>query len=103
MLDMYGGMDMSLNRSVCIYLGHKKSQQTLEKDNFVDNGTVLCSVLPCINGSDDIVVIYKTERIYIYYQNGKKVETIMTQAQLNPKRRFIPYTNNLAVIHELKK
>ena len=65
--------------------------------------TVLCSVLPFINSGDDIVVIYKTERIYIYYQNGKKVETIMTQAQLNPKRRFIPYTNSLAVIHELKK
>ena len=65
--------------------------------------TVLCSVLPFINSGDDIVVIYTTERIYIYYLNGKKVETIMTPAQLNPKRRFIPYTNSLAVIHELKK
>ena len=74
MLDMYGAMDMSLNRSVCIYLGHKKSQQTLEKDNFVDNGTVLCNVLLCIKCGDDIMVIYTTERIYLYYLNGQKVE-----------------------------
>ena len=103
MLDMYGAMDMSLNRSVCIYLGHKKSRQTLEKDHFVDNGTVLCNVLLCINSGDDIVVIYTTERIYLYYLNRQKVETIMTPGQLNPKRRFIPYTNSLIAIHELKK
>ena len=75
----------------------------MDKYSFVGNGIVLCNVLPCINGGDDIVVIYKTERIYIYYLNGKKMETIMTPAQLNPKRRSIPYTNSLAVIHELKK
>ncbi|KAK4739089.1 hypothetical protein R3W88_002786 [Solanum pinnatisectum] len=102
MLDIYGGMDMSLNRSVCINLGHKKSRQTLEEDPFIDNGTVLCSVLPCINSGDDIVVIYTTERIYLYYLRGQKVETFMTPGQLNPKRRFIPYTNSLAAIHELK-
>ena len=73
MLDMYGAMDMSLNRSVYIYLEHKKSRQTLEKP-FVDNGTVLCNVLPSINSGDDIVVIYPTERIYLYYLNGQKVE-----------------------------
>ncbi|XP_049386011.1 uncharacterized protein LOC125850171 isoform X1 [Solanum stenotomum] len=102
MLDIYGGMDMSLNHSVCINLGHKKSRQTLEKDPFIDNGTVLCSVLPCINCGDDIVVICTTERIYLYYLSGQKVETFMTPGQLNPKRRFIPYTNSLAAIHELK-
>ena len=94
---------MSLNRSVCVNLGDKKSRQTLEKDPFVDNDTVLCSVLPFINSGDEIVVIYKTERIYLYYLNGQKVETIITLGQLNPKRRFIPYTNSLAAIHELKK
>ena len=73
MLDMYGAMDMSLNHSVYIYLEHKKSRQTLEKP-FVDNGTVLCDALPCINSGDDIVVIYTTERIYLYYLNGQKVE-----------------------------
>uniref|UniRef100_M1D5R2 Uncharacterized protein n=2 Tax=Solanum TaxID=4107 RepID=M1D5R2_SOLTU len=102
MLDIYGGMDMSLNHSVCINLGHKKSRQTLEEDPFIDNGTVLCSVLPCINSGDDIVVICTTERIYLYYLSGQKVETFMTPGQLNPKRRFIPYTNSLAAIHELK-
>ena len=55
MFDMNGGMDMSLNHNVCVNLGHKKSRQTLEKDLFVDNGNVLCSVLPCINSGDDIV------------------------------------------------
>ena len=30
MLDMQGGMDMSLNRSVCVNLGDKKFRQTLE-------------------------------------------------------------------------
>ncbi|XP_049351420.1 F-box protein At5g07610-like [Solanum verrucosum] len=102
MLDIYGGMDMSLNHSVCINLGHKKSCQTLEEDPFIDNGTVLCSVLPCINSGDDIVVICTTERIYLYYLSGQKVETFMTPGQLNPKRRFIPYTNSLAAIHDLK-
>ena len=93
---------MSLNRSVCVNLGDKKSMQTLEKDPFVDNDTVLCSVLPFINSGDDIVVIYTTERIYLYYLNRQKVETIMTPGQLNPKRRFIPDTNRRVVIHELK-
>ena len=74
MFDMYGALHMSLNRSVCIYLGHKKSRQTLEKDPFVDNGTMLCNVLPSINSGDDIVAIYTTERIYLYYLNGQKVE-----------------------------
>ena len=89
MLDMYGGMDMSVNCSVCVNLGHKKSRQTLEKHPFVDNRIVLCSVLPCINSGNDIVVIYTIERIYLYYLNRKKVETMMTPGQLNPKRRFI--------------
>ena len=71
-------MDMSVNRSVCVNLGDKKSMQTLEKDPFVDSDTVLCSVLPFINSGDDIVVIYTTERIYLYYLNRQKVETIMT-------------------------
>ncbi|KAL3381710.1 hypothetical protein AABB24_001695 [Solanum stoloniferum] len=102
MLDIYGGMDMSLNHSVCINLRHKKSRQTLEEGPFIDNGTVLCSVLPCINSGDDIVVICTTERIYLYNLSGQKVETFMTPGQLNPKRRFIPYTNSLAAIHELK-
>ena len=48
---------MSLNRSVCVNLGDKKSRQTLEKDPFVDNYIVLCSVLPFIKSGDDIVVI----------------------------------------------
>ena len=65
---------MSLNRSLCVNLGDKKSRQTLEKDPFVDNGTVLCNVLPCKNSGDYIVVIYITERIYLYYLNGQKVE-----------------------------
>ena len=72
-LDMYGAMDMSLNRSVYIYLEHKKSRQTLEKP-FVDNCTILCDALPCINSGDDIVVIYTPERIHLYYLNGQKVE-----------------------------
>ena len=102
MLDIYGGMDMILNRSVCVNLGHKKSRQALKRDLFIDNGNLLCNVLPCINSGDDIVVIWTTERIYLYYLNGQRVETIMTPGQLNPKRRFMPYTNSLAVIHELK-
>ena len=48
---------MSLYRSVCVNLGDKKSRQTLEKDPFVDNDIVLCSVLPFINNGDDIVLI----------------------------------------------
>ena len=65
---------MSLNCSVCVNLGDKKSRQTLEKYPFVNNDTVLCSVLPFINSGDDIVVIYTTERIHLYYLNGQKVE-----------------------------
>ena len=74
MLDMYGGMDMSVNCSVCVNLRHKKSRQTLEKHPFVDSRTVLRNVLPCINSGNDIVVIYTIERIYLYYLNGQKVE-----------------------------
>ncbi|XP_055816927.1 uncharacterized protein LOC129886311 [Solanum dulcamara] len=102
MLDIYGGMDMSLNRSVCVNLGHKKSRQALEKDPFIDNGTVPCSVLPCINSGEDIVVICTTERIYLYYLNGQKVQTLMTPGKPNPQRRFIPYINSLVMLHELK-
>ena len=94
---------MSLNRSVCVNLGDKKSRQTLEKDPFVDNYIGLCSVLPFIKSGDDIVVIYTTERTYLYYLNGQKLETFITPGQLNPKRRFIPDTNRLVAIHELKK
>lgn len=101
-VDIYGGMDMSLKRSECVNLGHKKSCRALEKNPVVDNGTVLCRVLPCINSGDDMVVICTTERIYLYHLIGQRVETLMTPGQLNPQRRFIPYTNSLAMLHELK-
>ncbi|MCE2055374.1 hypothetical protein HAX54_042492 [Datura stramonium] len=102
-------MDMSLKRSVCVNLGHKKSRQTFGEVPSVDSGTVSCRVLPCscrvlpcMNSADDIVVIYTTERIYLYHLREQNVATLMTPGQLNPQRRFIPYTNSLALLHELK-
>lgn len=102
-LDIYGGMDMSLKRSVCVNLGHKKSFQAFDKIPFVDSGTVSCTILPCFDNADDIVVIYTTERIYLYHLREQKVETLMTPGQLNPQRRFIPYINSLVMLHEPKK
>ncbi|CAN4108611.1 unnamed protein product [Withania somnifera] len=82
-LYIYGGVDMSLKRSICINLGHKKSSQAFEKIPFIDNVTVFCRVLTCFNSADDIV-------------------TLMSPGQLNPQRRFILYINNLVRLHELK-
>lgn len=101
MLDIYGGVDMSLHRSVCVNLGHKKSRKALEKDAFIHNN-VSCNVLPCDNSGDDIVVICSAERIYLYHLSGQKVETLMTSRQLNPQGRFTSYINSLVMLHELK-
>ncbi|KAK6804810.1 hypothetical protein RDI58_002594 [Solanum bulbocastanum] len=59
-LDIYGGMYMSLN-----------------------------TFIPCFNNADDIVVIYTNERIYLYHLREQKVEALRTPGQLNPQRRFI--------------
>ncbi|PHT41111.1 hypothetical protein CQW23_19965 [Capsicum baccatum] len=88
-VDIYGGMDMSLKHSECINLGHKKSCRVLEENPVVNNSTVSCSVLPCLNRGDDMVVIYTIERMYLCHLIGQRVETVMIPGQLNPARRFI--------------
>lgn len=100
-LDIYGGMYMSLKNSVSINLGHNKSWRAFEKNASIENSTLSCSVLPCFNNSDDIVVIYTDERIYLYHLREQKVKDLKTPRQLNPQRRFIPYINTLVMLHEL--
>ena len=75
LLDMYGGMDMSMNCTVWVNLGRKKSRQTFEKYPFVDNGTVLCNVLSCINSGDlqnwkDIYLLPEWEEGGDYYDSS---------------------------------
>ncbi|CAN4108612.1 unnamed protein product [Withania somnifera] len=101
-LDIYEGIDLSLKRCVCVNLGHKKSRGASEKNPCIDEGTVSCSVLPCFNSADDMVVICTSERIYLYHLSGQKVETLPSPGQVNPQRRFIPYINSLVTLHELK-
>ncbi|KAM3290410.1 hypothetical protein P3S67_018699 [Capsicum chacoense] len=90
-LDIYGGMDMSLKRCVAVNLGHNKSCRALEENP----GTVPCSVLPCVNSGDDIVVIYTTERIYLYHLRQQKVEILNSPGQLNPQRSLVTLHDEL--------
>ncbi|XP_059281610.1 F-box protein At5g07610-like isoform X1 [Lycium ferocissimum] len=87
LIDIYQGMEMILRRSVSINLG-------------VDRGfTQACEVLTCVNS--DAVAIHVGGFIYFYHIRQQKVEFITSPCATGPGKKFLPYINSLAMLHEL--
>ncbi|KAH0696444.1 hypothetical protein KY290_013806 [Solanum tuberosum] len=82
LIDIYQGMEMSLNRSVSINLGPERSL------------TYACKVLPCVNS--DAVAIQVREHIYLYHIREQKVESIASPNACGSAKKFLPYINSLA-------
>ncbi|XP_009799536.1 F-box protein At3g26010-like [Nicotiana tabacum] len=97
-IDIYGGMDMSLKRSVSVNLGSKKprTDQVCRIPNDPCS-LVCCEILPCIDS--DTVVIHTDEKIYFYHLKGQKVETVVSPGPVDYNKRFLPYINSLAMVH----
>lgn len=70
LIDIYGGVDMSLKRSVSVNLGSKEPHTRvfgMPKDE-------CCEVLPCTDC--DTVVIHTDKKVYFYHLREHKVETL---------------------------
>ncbi|PHU27007.1 hypothetical protein BC332_05339 [Capsicum chinense] len=94
-IDIYGGVDMSLKRSVSVNLGRKRSHAQafgwwIPKDE-------CCEVLPCTD--TDSVVIHKDKMIYFYHLREQKVETLCSLGRVDTHKRFLPYINSLVMVH----
>ncbi|CAN4123587.1 unnamed protein product [Withania somnifera] len=89
LIDIYQGMEMSLKRSVSINLGTDRSY------------TQACKVLPCVNS--DAVAIQAGRYIYFYHIREQKIECIERSCAMDRAKKFLPYINSLAMLHELKE
>lgn len=89
LIDIHQGMEMSLKRSVSINLGPDRSY------------TQACKVLPCVNS--DAVAINAGRFIYFYHIKEQKVESIDSPGAMGPSKKFLPYLNSVAMLHELKE
>ncbi|PHT89019.1 hypothetical protein T459_04132 [Capsicum annuum] len=89
LIDIYQGMEMILKRTVSVTLGPDRSF------------TQACKVLPCVNS--DAVAIHSGQYIHFYHISEQKVESIASSFTMGHGKKFLPYTNSLAMLHELKE
>ncbi|KAM3285873.1 F-box protein [Capsicum chacoense] len=94
-IDIYGGVDISLKHSVSVNLGRKRSHAQafgwwIPKDE-------CCEVLPCTD--TDTVVIHTDKVIYFYHLREQKVETLWIPGRVDTHKRFLPYINSLVMVH----
>ncbi|KAH0771149.1 hypothetical protein KY290_015130 [Solanum tuberosum] len=92
-IDIYGGVDMGLKRSVSVNLGSKKPRTQvlgIPKEE-------CCEVLPCTDS--DTVVIHTDTTIYFYHLREQKLETLQSPGRVDTDKRFLPYINSLVTVH----
>ncbi|KAJ8545838.1 hypothetical protein K7X08_018421 [Anisodus acutangulus] len=75
-IDIYGGVDMSLKHSVSVTLGSKKPSTLVSKSWWIPpkEEPFTCEVLPCTDS--DTVVIHTNDMIYFYHLREQKVDTL---------------------------
>ncbi|XP_060192627.1 F-box protein At5g49610-like isoform X2 [Lycium barbarum] len=102
-IDIYGGVDMSLKRSVSVNLGSKKPRTLVSKSWWIPpkEESFTCEVLPCTDS--DTVVIHTDEAIYFYHLRAQTVETLGSPGRVDTPQRFLPYINSLVMAHDLEK
>ncbi|XP_055804964.1 F-box protein At5g07610-like isoform X2 [Solanum dulcamara] len=92
-IDIYGGVDMGLKRSVSVNLGSKKPRTQVSGIPMEE----CCEVLPCTDS--ETVVIHTDTTIYFYHLREQKVETLLSPGRVDTHNRFLPYINSLVMVH----
>ncbi|CAN4083256.1 unnamed protein product [Withania somnifera] len=97
-IDIYGGVDMGLKRSVSVNVGSKKPTQVFGIPKVEQE---YCEVLPCTES--DTVVIHTHKMIYFYHLREQKVETLWSPGGVDHHKRLLPYINSLVIVHNQEK